>query len=139
MQNFSHFSKPTHPTHKVWKKIKITWSENHFSENKYFGKKKFFPLKKALWISEIFLVSDPPPLWKIKLLLNEYLGDLCILRAYFFYPRSSGRNDYFFLPTWRGGLPRPRVGKFLFPLVFRNEVNICPHNSIQNEIHLFLF
>ena len=31
VRNFPHFSKPTHPTRKVRKKkIKITWSKNHF-------------------------------------------------------------------------------------------------------------
>ena len=28
--NFPYFPKPTHPTHLVWKKIKIAWSKNHF-------------------------------------------------------------------------------------------------------------
>ena len=28
--NFPYFPKPTHPTRLVWKKIKITWSKNHF-------------------------------------------------------------------------------------------------------------
>ena len=52
----------THPPHppSMEKKIKITWSKNHFlSNNKHFGKKIFFPIEKvkidladlaAIWI-----------------------------------------------------------------------------------------
>ena len=36
--------KPTHPTHKVRKKIKITWSENHFQAKiSILAKNYFFP------------------------------------------------------------------------------------------------
>ena len=46
--NFPYFSKPTHPTHLVWKKMKITWSKNHFwAKISILAKNYFFPIEKV--------------------------------------------------------------------------------------------
>ena len=56
--NFPYFPKPTHPTHQVWKKNKITWSKNHFwVKISILAKNYFSPLKKN-WKIKIFQVAD---------------------------------------------------------------------------------
>ena len=46
--NFPNFSKPTQPTHLVWKKNKNNMvSKSFLSKNKPFGKKLFFPIEKV--------------------------------------------------------------------------------------------
>ena len=56
----------------------MVWKSS-LSKNKYFGKKLFFPIEKVQNTTssrlDIRNILSVRPLWKNKLLLNEYLGD----------------------------------------------------------------